>query len=961
MGEENLHERIKQLEAENILLKRLLAQNGITFNENVQSTATDKTNSSSQKAPTPKLSTKEKVALFRSLFRGREDVFARRWHSMKDGREGYQPVCANEWRPGVCDKKKYNCAACPNRQLLPLTDKDIYNHLKGDNELCKDVVGVYAILPDDTCYFLCSDFDDKNCEHGYQKDVLAFTSVCKDWGIPYSIERSRSGNGAHVWILFEQPVAAGKARKLGDAILTEAMNRDGRMTFKSYDRFFPNQDHLPEGGFGNLVALPLQGQAVRKGKSVFVDENFEAYFDQLQYLLSIRKINEPHVDALLQAHSNTQEPFGSLSKSSESKPWETPAPLTIASSELPEAITLVRANMIYIPVKDLPPKVINHLKRVASFKNPEFFSHLGLRLSTYNIPRIISCAELSDDYLALPRGCEESVVELFTSHNVKVTIEDKTNHGRPISVQFNGKLRDEQQEAETEMLKHYIGVLSATTAFGKTVTAIGMIAQVHVNTLILIHSKALLKQWIERLQQFLTINEEPLYKKYQRHHSPVGHLYSGKNALNGIIDIALIQSCISDNEVKPFIRDYGMIIVDECHHVSASGFEQVLKYANAQRVYGLTATPIRKDGHQPIIFMQCGAIRYNADAQQQMSQQSFSRRLIPRFTSFRALTDEKQTYMQLIHDLAADKLRNQLIVQDVTANLLEGRTPLVLSHLTEHVETLAQMLSPVYDHVIVLIGSKSAKERRKAEGRLQSISPNEPMVILSTDKYMGEGFDYPRLDTLFMTLPISWKENVKQCVGRLHRDYKGKTEVRVYDYIDIRIPLGDVMYKRRMRGYKSVGYIVKDTNAQTEVDNDNVFFNGNGVLQPFLADIANARQSIIVACSQIKLYRHPIIAQQLMQRQAEGIEVLTFIGKEGCDEQKLRDAGLQVNLHSGLTLQCAIFDKSLYWYGDINYLGYISETGNAMRIDNAEIASELLDIILDDSSMPRSSNAVSQI
>lgn len=957
MGGEDLYERIRQLEVENQHLKQLLSQHGISYNEDIKPTSTNQTNSLIKEATTPKLSTKEKVALFRSLFQGREDVFARRWHSMKDGREGYQPVCTNEWRQGVCDKKKYNCAACPNRQLLPLTDNDIYNHLKGDNAFCKDVVGVYAILSDDTCCFLCSDFDDKNCKHGYQKDVLAFISVCKDWGIPYSIERSRSGNGAHVWILFEHPIAAGKARKLGDAILTEAMNRDGKMSFKSYDRFFPNQDHLPEGGFGNLVALPLQGQAVRKGNSVFVDENFEMYPDQLQYLLSIRKMGESDVDALLQAHSNTQEPFGSLSKSSESKPWETPTPLAIAPSEFPKAITLVRANMLYIPLKDLPPKVVNHLKRIASFKNPEFFSHLGMHLSTYNIPRIISCAELSDEYLALPRGCEESTVEFFMSHEVKVTIEDKTNHGRPISVQFNGMLRNDQQEAVTEMLKHNTGVLSATTAFGKTVTAIEMIPQVHANTLILIHSKALLKQWIERLQQFLSINEEPQHKKYQRNDSPIGYLYSGKSALYGIIDIALIQSCISGNEVKPFVRDYGMIIADECHHVSASGFEQVLKYANAQRVYGLTATPIRKDGHQPIIFMQCGAIRYNVDAQLQMSQQSFSRRLIPRFTPFRALTDEKQTYMQLIHDLAEDKLRNQLIVQDIAANLQESRTPLVLSHLTEHVETLAQMLSPVCDHVIVLIGSKSAKERRIAEEQLQSINPNEPMVILSTDKYMGEGFDYHRLDTLFMTLPISWKENVKQCVGRLHRDYEGKMEVRVYDYIDIRIPLGDVMYKRRMRGYKGVGYTVKNTNVHAEVDNDNVFFNGSDMLQPFLADIANTQHSIVIACPQIKLFRHPIIAQRLMQRQTEGIEVLIFIGKEGSDEQKLRDAGLQVNIHSGLTLQCAIFDKSLYWYGDINYLGYISDTEDAMRIDNAEIANELLDIILDDSTLSSATKA----
>ena len=525
---QQLLERIKELEAENTELRKKLGEDV---------TPTEKKPTAMQN-----LSLQEKVDLFRSLFKGREDVFARRWYSKTSGKAGYQPVCQNEWTP-MCDKRTFKCADCPNRHFSPLTDNDIYRHLEGKDADGRDVIGLYVLNEDNTCHLLCTDFDDKNCEHGYKNDVLAFIDVCRSWNIPCSVERSRSGNGAHVWIFFDNPVLAVKARRLGNAILTEAMSRNGKISFKSYDRFFPNQDTMPEGGLGNLVALPLQGNARKHGNSVFVDENFEPYPDQWEFLLNVGKLSEQLLEDILKKTANIQ-PLGELSKTSESKPWETPMPKEIGRSDFSSEVIIIRSNMLYIPLNQLSSKVLNHLKRIASFRNPEFYSKQALRLSTYQTPRIISCADIDDEYLALPRGCEDAVIALLREKDVPYRIEDKCNHGKPISVQFNGVLRDNQQEAVNVLASNSNGVLSATTAFGKTVTAIGLIAKHGVNTLVLVHTKAILDQWVKALEQFLTIDtipeENERKRKRRKPLSPIGTLSSTGNKLHGIIDIALM-------------------------------------------------------------------------------------------------------------------------------------------------------------------------------------------------------------------------------------------------------------------------------------------------------------------------------------------------------------------------------------------------------------------------------------
>ena len=744
-----------------------------------------------------------KIALFRTLFRGRDDVFPKRWSNPKSGKSGYSPACANEWVPRYCGKPKVKCGDCPNRNFLPVTDAVIAQHLRGEGPDGRDfIIGVYPMLADETCWFLAADFDKKS----WRDDVAAFLETCRIKDIPAAVERSRSGNGGHIWIFFAEPVPAGLARRLGAHILTETMERAPDLGFESYDRFFPNQDTMPAGGFGNLIALPLQHRPRDAGNSVFLDDSFEPYPDQWQYLSGIRRMTLAEASVLTEEASRQGRILGvrlPLDDDDE-EPWLAPPsrrkPEGPVSGPVPETVDMVLGDQVYIDRTALPPALVNRLVRLAAFQNPEFYSAQAMRLPTFGTPRIIGCAELLSHHVALPRGCRDQAEALLTSLGIGIQCRDERHAGRAVETSFVGTLTLEQQAAADALLRHDTGVLAATTAFGKTVVAAYTIAARKSNTLVLVHRRQLLDQWIARLSSFLDLPPKS-----------IGQIGGGKRKPTGIVDVAVIQSLARKGEVDDIVGDYGHLVIDECHHLSAVSFEAVARRCKAKYVLGLSATVARKDGHHPIIFMQCGPVRFRVDAKRQAAQRPFGHRVVLRHTSFTlppGMDADRPAIQELYNALARDDARNAVIFDDVLKSLEAGRSPVILTERKEHALLLAEQLSRFARNVVVLHGGLGIKARRAVTERLEAISDTEERVLIATGRYIGEGFDDARLDTLFLTMPIAWRGTLAQYAGRLHRLHPAKREVIVYDYVDDCVPVLARMGGKRLRGYDSLGYSV---------------------------------------------------------------------------------------------------------------------------------------------------------
>lgn len=748
-----------------------------------------------------------KIALFLSLFHGRDDVFPRRWENPKSGKVGYSPVCRNEWIRGICEKPRVRCASCPNQAFVPLSEEVVRCHLQGrdiNNPTRSEpfVAGVYPLQLDETCWFLVADFD----KQSWQRDAPAYLAACREKGISAALERSRSGNGGHVWIFFSGPVPACEARKLGAHLITETMEHCPDIGFESYDRFFPSQDTMPAGGFGNLIALPLQSGPRQNSNSVFVDDQLLPYEDQWAFLSSLRRMSPSEVTALVERASTAGRILGvrlPLDDDDE-EPWTAPPSRRRVeppiSGTMPEKIDVVLGNQVYIDRDTLPPALVNRLIRLAAFQNPEFYAAQVMRLPTFGKPRVISCAELFVKHIALPRGCLDAALDLLAANGIRAELRDERREGTTTGTCFLGRLTPEQQAAADALMAHDTGVLAATTAFGKTVVASKLIAERGRNTLILVHRQQLLDQWLARLRTFLDI--EPVR---------IGVIRGGKKKPTGVIYVALIQSLVRKGEVSDLVADYGHLVVDECHHLSAVSFEAIARAAKAKYVLGLSATVTRKDGHHPIIFMQCGPIRYRVDAKKQAASRPFSHRVVVRQTGFCSRGEETSgppSIQDLYGLLARDQARNQMIFNDILAALEAGRSPVVITERKDHLQTLSEALSSFAKNVIVLKGGMGAKERKQAMEKLEAIADGEERVILATGRYLGEGFDDARLDTLFLTMPISWRGTLTQYAGRLHRLHESKREVTIYDYVDEGEPMLAKMAVRRELGYKALGYEV---------------------------------------------------------------------------------------------------------------------------------------------------------
>ena len=784
-----IRDRLSRLDAERAELVRRLSELGHT------------TRPAAARWPGPvtnRSPTRDKIALFRALFRGREDVYARRWENDGKGTAGYAPVCANEWRRGLCDKPRVRCGACPNQAFLPVADEAIDGHLRGRHTL-----GVYPMLADDTCRFLAADFDKVT----WQRDAGAYLDACRAKGIPAALERSRSGNGAHVWFFFEEPMAASLARRFGAHLLTEAMERNPDMGFHSYDRFFPSQDTLPQDGFGNLVALPLQGVPRENGNSVFLDADFEPWPDQWAFLSGLRRLGGAEIAAVVDEADRQGRIVGlRLPLDDEDKePWTAPPsrrrPLPAIAGALPERICAVLGDQLYVAREGLPPGLVNRLARLAAFQNPAFYAAQAMRRSTFGTPRVVACAELLSHHVALPRGSLEAMERLLNELGIGLELRDERHAGRSVETTFLGDLTPEQADAADALLPHDTGVLAAAPAFGKTVVAASLLAARGTNTLILVHRRQLMDQWTARLGAFLDLP-----------HSAIGSIGGGKRKPTGIVDVAVIQSLVRGDEVDDIAADYGHLIVDECHHLSAPSFEKVARRAKVKYVLGLSATVTRRDGHHPIVFMQCGPVRFRASARAQARQRPFAHRALLRRTAFRlpdGIETERPPIQHVYAAIAEDEARNDMIFDDVLSALEARRSPLVLTARKDHAELLAGRLGRFARNVFFLRGGMGVRQRGEVARRLEEIPDTEERVLIATGRYIGEGFDDARLDTLFLAMPVAWRGTLAQYVGRLHRLHPAKREVVVYDYVDEAVPVLLRMMKKRIRGYRNLGYSVE--------------------------------------------------------------------------------------------------------------------------------------------------------
>ncbi len=495
----------------------------------------------------------EKIELFRSLFVGREDVFARRYENAKKGRSGYSPYCLNQWGVGCGLKRQGKCGDCAARQYLPVSNDVIRWHLRGKDANMKPfVMGSYPMAKDETVRFAVIDFD----EAAWRRDSLHVARKARALGLSAAMEKSRSGKGAHLWFFFEGPILAKKIRAVLTYVMTLVLEEHPEVGLNSYDRIIPNQDTLPRGGFGNLIALPLQADARAADNTVFVDDDWVPYRDQWAYLSSVEKISRRRIEELERKAYGEQRlllPGGRKAADGE-RPWEFFMPLWTVGNVAPAATTLpdiaevkvVLANRVYVEQKNLTPAIRCKLIALASFVNPEFYSRQRMKYSVYGEPRVISRALNGDEYLQLPRGCIESVLTALKSERMSPLLEDKRYAGVPLDATFKGELRPEQKAAALDLKRTDTGILAAGTAFGKTVVAIHLIASRRVNTLILVRSRQLQLQWVARLSTFLGIPEKE-----------IGRVGGGSKRWTGKIDVALIQSLSRKGVVDPRVKEYG--------------------------------------------------------------------------------------------------------------------------------------------------------------------------------------------------------------------------------------------------------------------------------------------------------------------------------------------------------------------------------------------------------------------
>lgn len=912
--------------------------------------------------------TEDLVNKYFAMFWGRTDVYAKR-----GTKGGYFPQCNNRWKDRICPKQrgeKINCEVCEHREWTKLEPRKIIEHLLGNREDGADVLGIYPLLPDGTCRFLVFDFDNHekgaektdfaNTNEEWHEEVDALRRICESNGITPLVERSRSGRGAHVWIFFKKPVPAALARNFGFLLLDKGSASINLKSFHYYDRMYPSQDVA--SSIGNLIALPLQGQALKSGNSAFVDKNWNAYPDQWDILLNhTEKLSLEDIEEHMKKwQTELAEKKGIVSLEalqSRPKPWKKKD--GFIKSDVIGKMYIVLGDGIYVDTLNLMPRLQNQIRSMAAFDNPIFYKNKRLGYSNYYNFSAIYMGKDIDGYIRIPRGLRDNLCTSCKEAGIEYEIVDHREKGRPIRVTFNGDLKTQQDLAAQRLLAFDHGVLSAATAFGKTVVCSYLIAERKVNTLILLQSKELLEQWVDELNKFLIIDEEPpIYKtksgREKRRDSVIGILHGNKNTLTGIIDVAMIGSIYSKGKFNEFINSYGMVLMDECHHCGSNTSIKVMQKVNARYIYGVSATPKRGDQLEKIIFMLLGPIRHSYTAKERAVEQGIGHYVYPRYTRVINTNESKIDINGAYALISMNSARNEMILEDTRTCVKEGRTPVILTRYKEQAKYLYDHLQGEADYVFILYGDNSDKENREVRRRLKEVPRDQSMILVATGQKIGEGFDYPRLDTLMLAAPVSFSSRLEQYIGRLNRDYDGKTEVIVYDYVDSHIRDFDNMYAKRLRTYKRTGFQLI-TNSVLSKQTANAIYDSGNYMDIFERDIVEAQKRILVSSPELTQDKVERFIYLVKLRQEYGIDVtvittepqnLSYGSPEFCQRlmKEMQENGIRVIAKDEVIEHFAIIDDDLVWHGGMNLLGREDAWDNLIRIKSVSVAAELMEI-----------------
>ena len=975
-----LQKKLNDLQLENQILKNILDKAGLSYHKELSKLRQRGSKEAfdpeqGKRIIHPQAITENMANQFFSMFWGRQDVYAKRSVNKETGKAAYYPQCNNFWT-NVCHKKikdGINCKDCKNRSYKTITKKDILNHLQGNAYNASDVIGVYPLLSNGTCRFMVFDFDnhDKNAEEKdfansddtWVEEVESMREICVLNGIEPLVERSRSGRGAHVWIFFDKPIDASFVRKFGFALLDKGAEQINLKSFKYYDRMLPAQDSLPEdSAVGNLIALPLQGKALQDGNSAFIDGNWNAYPNQWETLFNKPRLSQEFLEEKIKEWSNIIDDIAAnAAESDREKPWNRMQHFN--KNDVEGKLHIILSNGIYVDNTNLKAAMQNRIRRMAAISNPVFYKNQAIGTSNYDTARWIYLGkDHLSGYIQIPRGLQDELWENIKQADIDYEMEDERQQGRKINVDFKGELRPEQDKALKELIKYDNGILHAATAFGKTVVSSAIIAQKKINTLIILESSALIEQWKEALEKFLNINEGlPTYEtktgRVRKRKSLIGTLQGAHDSMTGIIDIAMAGSLCKKGKYHKMMNEYGLVLIDECHHSASETIANVLKEVKAKYVYGVTATPKRGDGLEKINYMLIGPIRYSYTAKEKAKEQGIQHLVYPRFTRTvppRGVITDKMHPNEAYEIIHNNDVRDEQIIEDVKNCVAAGRTPVVLSRYKDHSEKFYERLKNYADHVFLMTGNNSKKEHRKILEQMHQVDKNESLILIATGSLVGEGFDFPRLDTLFMATPVSFRGVVEQYAGRLNRDYAGKENVIIYDYVDNHIPMFNNMYMKRLKAYKQIGYEFGD-GLQTVKQTVNAIYDGNNYSENYHKDLLDSNKNIIISSPVISGSKVYELINMLKEKQMSGVQVTIVTWTP--DSYGFGDAAYWMQLHEDMRRagfyirtveeycdRFAVIDQEVVWYGNINLLAKDKVDDSIMRVRNKGIAGELMEI-----------------